>query len=159
MKFSLRSERFLWMSVTTFLLLIALFALQKSQRDKRTAQRNEARTLRDLSRDKAALMLRVRVLETGGLTIDDIAELKKRGLKNPLSDLRNDLTQRAKLIPFKGVLGGKMGFYDRDAVHILNRQWALAAFDDGHVTGQALLKYDVASNGTISWRVLDAFLD
>lgn len=83
-----------------------------------------------------------------------ISYLKEKGLANPVEDLRNDLISRGNLINLKGVLGGTMGFYLPEAIHILNSRWVIAYFEDGHIAGAIFLKYKV-NEGVISWEVLD----
>ena len=88
-----------------------------------------------------------------------IAELKEKGLADPVKDLRADLKRHPELIPHKGVLGGTMGFRFPDQIHVLSSQWVLAHFEDGHIGGQALLKFAVTDKGLISWKTVDSFLD
>lgn len=84
-----------------------------------------------------------------------LEELEKRGLGDPVNDLRNDLVSKPSLIRATPVLGGKMGFYFSDGIHILNKRWVLAYFEDGHVSGALLLKYEIGEGGGISWELLD----
>jgi hypothetical protein len=42
---------------------------------------------------------------------------------------------------------------------LLNHQWAYALFDDGHISGAALLKFRIDANHKIIWEVVDAVLD
>ena len=88
----------------------------------------------------------------------DISDLKKRGLKDPVNDLRRDLMRRRELIPFEGVLGGTMGFVEA-SIAPLSRQWVYAEFEDGHIGGRCVLSYEVGADGGLSWRVLSAALD
>jgi hypothetical protein len=88
----------------------------------------------------------------------DISDLKKKGLKEPVNDLRRDLMRRRELIPFEGVLGGTMGFIEASIVP-LSRQWVYAEFEDGHIGGRCVLSYEVGPGGSLSWRVLSAALD
>ena len=88
----------------------------------------------------------------------DISDLKKRGLKDPVNDLRRDLMRRRELIPFEGVLGGTMGFIEA-SIAPLSRQWVYAEFEDGHIGGRCVLSYEVGPGGSLSWRVLSAALD
>lgn len=83
-----------------------------------------------------------------------INNLQKKGLENPVEELRNDLMKADVKIKRKGVLGGTMGFYMPEAIHILNEQWVMAYFEDGHVAGALFLKYDI-NEGIINWEVLD----
>jgi hypothetical protein len=70
-----------------------------------------------------------------------------------------DLVSRPELIPYSGVLGGKMGFYDEDAIHVLSEDYVYAEFTDGHVQGSMVLEYEVDARERIRWRVLSATLD
>jgi hypothetical protein len=81
--------------------------------------------------------------------------LKKKGLSDPVEDLKDDLTGHAGLINLQAVHGGKMGFYFRDGITILNERWVFAYFEDGHVAGALLLRYEIEPDGKISWHVLD----
>jgi hypothetical protein len=60
------------------------------------------------------------------------------------------------MIPFKGVLGGKMAFL-KEKIFIISDRWVLAYFEDGHINGNMLLSYSV-KNGNISWKVIDSYL-
>ncbi|WP_242927568.1 hypothetical protein [Pontibacter vulgaris] len=91
--------------------------------------------------------------ELGSLSESDIQKLQRKGLKNPESDLMNDLNRKQnQLIPEKGTMGGTMTIRDS---RILNDRYALAYYEDGHNGGYLLLKYTV-NNGTINWTVVDS---
>jgi hypothetical protein len=81
--------------------------------------------------------------------------LIKKGLRDPVNDLVQDLMKHNELIPCEGVLGGTPGFYDPDGIAVLSKDHVIADFDDGHVKGTIELAFAV-SNGTISWRVIHA---
>ena len=88
----------------------------------------------------------------------EIEQLKEKGLKDPITDLKLDLMNRQDLIPYKAVLGGKMGVYSEANIHIISTKWAAAYFDDGHISGIMLLKYNIQKDGKIRWSVMDSFL-
>ncbi|WP_266202590.1 hypothetical protein [Pontibacter kalidii] len=91
--------------------------------------------------------------ELGSLSQADIQRLKRKGLKNPETDLMNDLSRKQEaLLPTKGVLGGTMAIRD---TRILNDRYALAYYEDGHIGGYMLLKYEV-KDGKINWTVMDS---
>lgn len=91
--------------------------------------------------------------EMGALSENDIRKLRQKGLRNPETDLMNDLNRKqSQLIPAEGVLGGTMAIRDS---RILNDRYAIAYFEDGHKGGHMVLKYEV-NNGNINWRVLDS---
>ncbi|HHV64455.1 MAG TPA: DUF4362 domain-containing protein [Peptococcaceae bacterium] len=81
---------------------------------------------------------------------DNTSELHK--------EIINDLMQHPELIPYEGVLGGTMGFYDPESILVLSDRWVFAGFDDGHINGYMLLSYRI-SDGKISWEVIDFYLD
>lgn len=89
---------------------------------------------------------------------EDIRALQAHGLADPVADLRADLHRHPELIPFPGVLGGTMGFYDPSGIQLLNDHWVLAGFEDGHVAGEMLLEFRVR-DGRIAWRRLAARLN
>lgn len=64
-----------------------------------------------------------------------------------------DLKKHPELIPFKGSLGGTMGFY---TVHVLNEKWAYVGFEDGHSGGIGLYEYTVNEDQSITWQVIKA---
>ena len=70
-----------------------------------------------------------------------------------------DIMRHNELIPHKGVVGGKMGFYDAKEIYILSNKWVFASFDDGHLSGKMLLEYNVSDKGTISWKVISSYLN
>lgn len=74
------------------------------------------------------------------------------------SVILDDLLNHNALIPFDGVLGGSMGWQPGGS-YLLNDRWAYAAFEDGHVAGYALLKYEINTDKSIKWTVIDAFIN
>lgn len=88
-----------------------------------------------------------------------IAELHREGLAQPVTAVVRDLHAHPDLIPFPGVLGGTMGFYDTTQVYVLNDRWVYAYFEDGHISGYGLFQYTVRDSGRISWKLVDAFLE
>lgn len=85
----------------------------------------------------------------------DLRRFEQKGIEDPISFLRDQVQDNPELIPTEPVLGGTMSFYDRDAIQVLNDRWVLATYEDGHISGQILLEYDIDEEGEISWEVLD----
>ena len=90
------------------------------------------------------------------ITDSDLFALKQLGLTDPLEVLVEDLRAHPELIPYEGIHGGTMAFYNPTAIRVLTRRWVLAAFDDGHIGGYLLLSFEVSEDKTIKWRVIDA---
>ena len=107
----------------------------------------------------ARLRVRLSALERAArpdwIDTTDVLLLRARGLSAPVESLRADLGRHPELIPFPGVLGGRMFF---SGVHVLDGRWAFAEFEDGHVAGRMLLEYRV-HEGRITWRRIGAYLD
>lgn len=82
--------------------------------------------------------------------------LEINNIDDPIDYLKKDLVKRKDLIPYKGILGGTMGFYDENNIHVLNRRWVFAQFEDGHIGGQMLLEYEILKDGKINWKVIDS---
>ncbi|HVJ47992.1 hypothetical protein [Desulfitobacterium sp.] len=86
-----------------------------------------------------------------------LLRLQSKGFKGDPQEIVSDLRKHSELIPYKGVLGGTMGFYNENAIHVLTDQWVLASFNDGHIGGYMLLKYDW-NDGEFSWKVMESYL-
>jgi hypothetical protein len=86
-----------------------------------------------------------------------VEKLKDKGLANPVRDIISDLADHRELIPYEGVLGGTMRFYE-GYTWVLNEKWAFAYFEDGHISGYLLLEYEVENNGKINWKRIAAML-
>src|SRR3989339_513619 len=59
------------------------------------------------------------ILHRPKLSAEEIQYLKDRGLKNPVNDITVDLMKHSELIPHRGVLGGKMGFYSEKNIYVV----------------------------------------
>ncbi|MFA5393552.1 MAG: hypothetical protein WC081_05960 [Candidatus Ratteibacteria bacterium] len=93
------------------------------------------------------------------LSSQEIQNLKKKGLKNPVNDIVADLIKHSELIPYQGTLGGKMGFYSEKDIYVLSTKLVRASFEDGHTGGWMLLEYQVMDKNKISWKVLESYLE
>ena len=89
----------------------------------------------------------------------ELARLRKLGLQDPVADLKADLTSHPEIIPYEGVLGGTMAFYDKDGIVFLPGGYVYAPADDGHYEVHALLRYEVSQGGGIRWRLIEAKRD
>ena len=78
-------------------------------------------------------------------------------LKNddPAEKLRSDLLARNDLIPWEGVLGGRMAIPGPDSIWFLAPNWALAYVEDGHIAGYLLFRFRVRGE-KIEWVPVDA---
>lgn len=90
------------------------------------------------------------------LDATDIEMLKRDGLVDPPTQLRESLTSHPELIPYRGVLGGTMGFHE---IILLTPSFAFADFEDGHIGGAMLVEYDIVDSGRVAWKRLWARLN
>lgn len=130
------------------------------------AEQNEERARKELAEAREAesrareLLAKVKPAERGVfLSDDEIAELKQAGLTDPVNQLRSDLGAHGSLIPISSVVGGRMGFYDRDGIVLLPGRYVYAPGEDGHILVHTLLRYDVRPGGTIVWKLIEAKRD
>lgn len=145
-------ERFFWMVSSAILVTIiigfSLYILQLRDR------------LKEVQGEREYHLAKVEASQSSSLlSSSDVNQLKKQGISNPEQDLAADLMEHRELIPYEGVMGGTMGFYSKQDIHILTSRWILASFEDGHIGGHMLLEYRVDSGGKIHWRVMVAYLD
>lgn len=140
-------ERRVWMVLTASLLIllgIVFFQYVRCGEQWATAKR-----------EGEALQAKLKASALGG----DVRGLQKQGLSQLEEALAADLMEHRELIPYKGVMGGTMGFYSKKDIYVLTSRWVLAAFEDGHIGGHMLLEYAVSPRGEIQWKVVSAYLD
>jgi hypothetical protein len=89
----------------------------------------------------------------------EIARLKKLGLDDPIPALKADLSSRKDLVKFESGVGGTVAFYDRAGMILLPGGFVYAPAEDGHYLIHAVLRYDVAPGGKVTWKVLGSRLD
>lgn len=100
-----------------------------------------------------------RLVEPGHLLRQyDVEKLTKLGLSDPISQIVDSLQAHPEIIPFDGVLGGTMGFYHPDRIHVLNPNWVYAEFDDGHVCGHGVFAYAILADTSFAWTLVTAAL-
>jgi len=147
-----RKERVVWVSVTIVtaaaVTVLVFYAVHCKRECLELTQQRERQDVQLTAESGPCL-----------LTSWELARLKERGLENPVTALAEDLMNHSELIPYKGVMGGKMGFYSKKDIHLVTSRWVVATFEDGHVRGRMLLEYTVTTEGKIYWRVLSAYLE
>jgi len=70
----------------------------------------------------------------------DGREFIKAGIVDPKHEIIRSFRNNTSLIPVDAVLGGTMHF---GHVELLSDRWLIAEFDDGHIYGRALFKYEL----------------
>jgi len=97
------------------------------------------------------------VIGISTLSPEAIKEFREKGLNSPERDIINDLMNHPEMIPIKPTEGGKMGFYDRKKIFVLNKLLVYAYFTDGSKKGTMILEYEVAQGGKITWKPVKAY--
>lgn len=168
-----KRERIIWVLSIVILMTIFIVALIKYEKtlnllNESVTQLEAEKT--DWLQREANLNLQIedlvkqseeyaRIIENFPSNNPDIVEgLKLKGFEGNVQDIVNDLIKHYDLIPYKGVLGGKMGFYFEDKIYVLSDKWVFAYFEDGHINGYMLLNYSIDNSKNISWKVIDSYL-
>lgn len=167
-----KRERIIWISLLTVIIAISVLVIVKYQTtltlvnqrvtdfegEKTTWIQSESNLTSQVSELKARTEKYSKLISTFPTNNPDIINgLKRQGFDGSVQDIINDLLKHNELIPYDGVLGGKMGFHSKENVYVLSDKWVYAYFDDGHINGYMLLSYSV-NNGAISWKVIDSYL-
>jgi hypothetical protein len=152
--------RFAWMATALILAVIMGFSWMHMRRVERllSAYRDQYEMIHREMDSLGYLLenLTEAARERSGLTSWEVEELRQKGLADPAADIARDLAARKDLVPFEGVLGGTMEFYD---IQVLTSRWVLGHVEDGHLMGHMLLEYEVSDDGKISWKLLRAYMD
>ncbi len=156
--------------ILVLILGIGLYYYFDQSRDLRSQVEEHAEQNEELSDEVADLRERIEEMDsedreeqpgdTGEISFRpfsdfDLRRFEEKGIDDPITFLRDQVQERPELIPTEPVLGGTMSFYDREEIQVLNHRWVLATYEDGHISGQILLEYDIDEEGEISWEVLD----
>jgi hypothetical protein len=156
-----KEQRF-WplLSVLLGALVVVLIVVNSTSRGKLLAYRMREESLNAKMEDlRTSVRNCLKELEAAPrLSVAGVNRLREKGLGDPVSDLKLDLMEHPKLIPYRGSMGGTMGFYSEERIWVLNDRWVLAAFEDGHRAGSMVLSYTV-QDGRIDWTVEGHSLD
>ncbi len=154
---SFNKERFYWISlIILFMILVSIVLINNVHNKNKLVdiQQREEELIAEIEYFKKSLMKKEQLLQSQPKLYNwEIEQLKKRGLKEPVKNIIDDLKKRKELIPYQG-----MRFYPESSIHVLTPKWVYASLDDGHICGQMLLRYKVSRKGDISWEVVDSYL-
>ncbi len=159
-----------WASFVVLLLILALSLfntflykreiIQLKQNEKAPNDKIEELTRENINLESSSPnVIWMQSLHQPKLSLQEIQDLKKMGLKNPVNDIIADLMKHNELIPYPGVLGGKMGFHSEKDIYVVSTRLVRASFDDGHKEEWMLLEYQVTGRNKISWKVLESYLE
>jgi hypothetical protein len=85
----------------------------------------------------------------------DGSELIKKGIKNPEQYIENNLRNNQELIPLDGILGGVMHF---SKIQVISKNWIIAEYDDGHIVGKSLFKFEFKDSNKLEFKILDSIV-
>lgn len=160
-------ERIIWLVSLAIIFTVSLLVVLQYQtklndtEQKKTSLSDDNNKLQqeniDSATEVAALKSEIENLKLANYDKTTVMELQRKGFNGQLKDIVADLKIHPELIPYKGVLGGTMGFFGDNDIHVLTNRWVFAYFEDGHNSGYMLLRYDT-DNGSITWEVIDSYL-
>ncbi|MGM0507991.1 MAG: hypothetical protein ACQERZ_02375 [Fusobacteriota bacterium] len=171
-KFLLKKERIIWMGIIVILIIIdivVLFKYQKREIGLTKKISNLENKIENLEQKEKMYNSKIKDLK---IQVDNkeyliesmpynnsriINNLKRKGYKKGVDGIIEDLIENNDIIPYEGVLGGNMNFYNENRIFVLSDKWVMAYFDDGHIAGNLLLKYDLTKN-KVNWKVIDSYL-
>lgn len=158
-------ERIIWIGSVVIILAVASFVvfqyqtmLSITEKNKTSLSIYNTKLLKDYATQVVELKGEIETLKLANYDKTTMLELERKGYTGQLKDVVADLKMHSELIPYKGILGGTMGFHIDNDIHVLTDRWVFAYFEDGHISGYMLLRYDI-NNGSIVWNVIDSFLD
>ena len=67
------------------------------------------------------------------------------------------LFRRHDLIPYKDTAGQQMRFRRWEEIFVLSPDRAFASIGDGDIYGWLFLRYEVAGDGEITWKILESY--
>ena len=167
--FNIIRERLLWISLLIVVLALSAEIIYRShtnlneanlkisnlEKNKVAWVQKEGSLTFEIEELKSLLQKRDDLIKTmPAINPKIVQQLKMKGFN--AEDVIADLRKHNELIPYEGILGGKMVFLG-DA-YVISDKWVVTAFEDGHTGGDMLLGYDL-NNGTISWKIIDSYLN
>lgn len=167
-----KKERIVWILVVVTLIIVFTVIFAKRQDNlavieqkivQLETEKNELKSKEEEMRKKVTgleseLEKSLQIINSFPVNNPDIlSSLRRQGFGGSIQDIIDDLTKHDELIPHKGVLGGKMGFYHKERIYILSDRRVFAYFEDGHISGYALLGYKIKDDA-ISWEVIDSYI-
>lgn len=81
----------------------------------------------------------------------DGVNLIDNGISNPVEFVENALREKTELIPLEAILGGTMHF---GKIQLLSSEWLIAEFDDGHIWGRGIYKFNLNDQGELEFELL-----
>ncbi|MDX9872858.1 MAG: hypothetical protein RBT41_10640 [Clostridia bacterium] len=167
-----KKESIIWISISAAILVISILALvgyhtrltiltqsvMELEGSKNVWAQREAELTLEIADLQAQIEQNAELIKAFPSNNPEIINsLKQQGLNGGLQEIVDDLIKHSELIPYQGVLGGKMDFYSKEDIFVISDRWVLAYFEDGHIGGNILLEYRI-KNKNISWKVIDSYL-
>ena len=131
-------------------LLTITLSCKDNERDKADNEMELDSLSRELTQYKRTADSLKALIEKGDIAADYQVYYGKRfdSIENPESFITDALKKKPELIPLKPVVGGTMEFRN---VKVLTEDWVLGVYDDGHIEGKSIYKYQLQPNGTLEF--------
>ncbi|NLN48682.1 MAG: hypothetical protein GX154_06260 [Clostridiales bacterium] len=167
-----KKERIVWILlvaalITVFAVIFAKGQVKSADIEQKIVQleteKNELKAIEEEMCKKVTMLeneLENNLKIINGFSVNNpniLISLKRQGFNGSIQDIIDDLVRHDELIPHKGVLGGKMGFYHKDNIYVLSDRRVFAYFEDGHISGYAMLGYKIKDD-VITWEVIDSYI-
>ena len=111
----------------------------------------------EANQDLARMLEEAKAEARGDLASWQEDSLRKRGLENPMSDLRQSLKEQTQFLPPKSDKGLAY-FFESETARFLDPNYTWVTITEGHYGGKMLLRYEV-KDGTIAWSKLWSAMD
>jgi hypothetical protein len=147
------------MMKTTILMLLMFLILscekQNQNLDKALEKLNAESVVLKRKNDSLVLALeKVNMSKNYWFDVDfEGIELIKKGINNPELYIENSLRENPSLIPLAPTLGGNMMF---ENIQILSKEWLIADYSDGHISGKAIYSFKINGNNKVEYKVLNS---
>lgn len=150
MRISMTNKVFFLKCGILILFLFSSFSCAESDRQLQEIQDKADSLSRELKRQQKLSDSLQAVLEKES-EVDDFRIFYGKGYENieaPEEYIKNELQKHKEKIPLDPVLGGTMEFRE---IRIISEDWLLAIYDDGHVQGKTIFKYELLSDGEMKF--------
>ena len=149
-----RNERIIWIIIYIFIVTVSFLAIWQLKSELIQTQKDILIAEQKTKTPDITPSIDTPAIPDDGNTFTDNDSAMFTSITGTL--LKADLLSHPELIPYSGVLGGTMNFYNEDMT-VIGDKWVMAYFEDGHIWWYALYTYTGDENN-ISWILLDSYI-
>lgn len=143
-----------FLKTLTFLFLgVIIFSCNDGERDLQDREMQLDSLSRELARYKHTSDSLKALIEKGDIAAEYPLYFgnKFNSIENPKAFIKNSLKEQPEKIPLKPEVGGTMVFRE---VKVLTEGWVLGTYDDGHVQGKSIYRYQLKPDGTLEFTLI-----